>query len=43
VSPSDPVTFIGVPLVLAGVVGIATWLPARRAARLSPVRALRID
>jgi predicted permease len=43
VSPSDPMTFIGVPLVLAGVVGIATWLPARRAARLSPVRALRID
>jgi ABC-type antimicrobial peptide transport system permease subunit len=42
-SPSDPVTFVGVPLVLAAVVVAATWLPARRAARLEPMNALRSD
>jgi predicted permease len=42
-SPSDPITFVGVPLVLALVVAAATWLPARRAARLEPMSALRSD
>jgi putative ABC transport system permease protein len=42
-SPSDPITFIGVPLVLALVVMAATWLPARRAAQLQPMIALRND
>lgn len=42
-SPSDPITFIGVPLVLALVVMAATWLPARRAAQLQPMIALRSD
>lgn len=40
-SPSDPITFIGVPLVLALVVMAATWLPSRRAAQLQPMSALR--
>jgi putative ABC transport system permease protein len=42
-SPSDPITFFIVPLVLALVVVAATWSPARRAARLEPMSALRSD
>jgi predicted permease len=42
-SPSDPLTFVMVPLALALVVLIATYLPARRAVRLDPVAALRSE
>ena len=42
-SPNDPVTFTLVPLALGVVVLVATYLPARRAARLDPVAALRSD
>jgi predicted permease len=42
-SPSDPLTFAAVPIVLAFVVVIATYLPARRAVRLDPVAALRSE
>ena len=42
-SSSDPVTFIGVPVFLAVVMTVATYLPARRAARLDPMSALRSD
>ena len=41
VSPADPVTFTVVPLALTVVVIVATFLPARRAARLDAVAALR--
>jgi len=41
ITPSDPVTMLAVAAVLLGVGALATWLPARRAARLDPVRALR--
>jgi predicted permease len=40
-SPSDPVTFVGVPIALGLIVLLATYLPARRVARLDPVAALR--
>ena len=43
VKPADPVTFVGVSLVLAGAALIATYLPARHAARTDPLRALRGD
>jgi putative ABC transport system permease protein len=42
-SPQDPVTFIVVPAVLAGVALVAAYLPARRAAHLEPAEALRAD
>ncbi|HET9986108.1 MAG TPA: ABC transporter permease [Longimicrobiales bacterium] len=41
VSPRDPATFLLAPLLLAGAALLASWLPARRAAMLDPVEALR--
>ena len=43
VTPADPLTFVGVSVLLLSVALLATWLPARRAARLDPMAALRAD
>ena len=43
VHPYDPLTFVVVSSILATVALIAGWLPARRAARIDPLVALRQD
>jgi len=42
-SPRDPAVFTATAVTLFGVATLACWFPARRAARVSPVEALRAD
>ena len=43
INPADPSVYVGVLLTLVGVATLAFFLPARRAARLSPMEALRYE
>jgi predicted permease len=43
ITPRDPVTFAAVLVALVAVATVASWLPARRAARADPLIAMRGD
>jgi hypothetical protein len=42
-APHDPATLIGVVALVAAAAGVAAWLPARRAASVDPIAALRSE
>jgi ABC-type antimicrobial peptide transport system permease subunit len=42
-SPADPVTYATVPLILSVLALFAAWAPARRAAKVDPMRAMRTE
>jgi ABC-type lipoprotein release transport system permease subunit len=41
VEPGDPATLAGITAILFAAVVVASWIPARRAASVPPVEALR--
>jgi putative ABC transport system permease protein len=43
VSPSDPLTLTSIIVLLVSVALLACWLPARRAARVDPLKTLRYE
>ena len=43
VKPLDPIVFVATPLLLSLVALVSVWVPAMRATRVDPMRALRIE
>ena len=43
IKPIDPLTYVGVAIVLLAATAVASYLPARRVTRVNPVDALRAE
>jgi predicted permease len=43
IEPHDPITMIGAAVLMVAVAALAAWIPARRAAKIDPMEALRYE
>ena len=43
IQPNDPLSFVAAGVLMVAVAALTAWIPARRAARVDPMRALRCE